>query len=121
MSILFKHLRSKNSKGEIQSKGGMTIAVEGMSVELFMSAVEQILSGNTFVIKTGMSLCSEQDPFKKETGRNLAVSRLEDVVVQPIGIIRNELMCLVVGTRTILTFALTPRKNVILTQVMQDS
>lgn len=121
MSVLFKHLRSRNKNGEILSKGGMTIAVEGMSTELFVSAASQILSGVSFNLKAGMSLCSEKDAFKKETGRNVALSRMEDVTVKPIAVIRNELMCLVVGTTTVLTFALTPRKNVILTQVMQDS
>lgn len=121
MSVLFKHLRSKDVKGQINPKGGMTIAVEGMSTQLFVSAASQILSGITFKLKTGISLCSEKDAFKKEIGRNVALSRMENVIVQPIAVIRNELMCLVVGTTTVLTFALTPKNNVILTQVMQDS
>lgn len=121
MSVLFKHLRSKNKNGEIQPKGGMTVAVEGMTTEMFISGASQILSGITFKIKAGMSLCSDKDSFKKETGRSVALTRMEDVIIQPIALVRNELMCLVVGTTTVLTFALTPRKNVILTQVLQDS
>lgn len=121
MSVLFKHLRSKDRAGQIQAKGGMTVAVEGMTPELFIAGATQILDGVTFNLRAGMSLCSEKDPFKKQTGRDVALTRMEDITVQPIAVIRNELMCLVVGTKTVLTFALTPRRNVILTQVMQDS
>jgi len=121
MSVLFKHLRAQDQFGNISPKGGMTIAVEGMTTDVFIDSVSKILSGERFVLKTGMSVCSEKDSFKRQTGRELAVTRLQATTLQPVAVMRNELMCLIVGTKTVLVFALTPRNNVILTRVLQDS
>lgn len=122
MSILFKHVRVQDGFKNIEPKGGLTIAVEGMNFELFQKSFSNIFNKDFSVkVKIGFSVCSESDSFVKKTGRELAVSRLKEMEIKPVAIVKNELMFIILGTKQVLSFALTPRNNIILTQLLVDN
>ena len=122
MTIFYKHLRAKDSAGNIQAKGGITLAIEGMTEDLFFEAVKNIFNRDfSFKLKAGYSTCSSDDPFVKKTGRDLAVSRLREVSVKPVAIIKNEVLFSILETSAVISFALTPKNKVILTQLLIDS
>lgn len=122
MSVLFRHVRNIEAFNQLSPKGGLTVAVEGMSTELFHKSFQNMFNKEfTAELKVGFAVCSDEDSFVKKTGRDLATSRLSKVLVKPIAVVKNELMFLIVGSNRILSFALTPRNNVILTQLLVDN
>jgi len=121
MSVLFKHVRGKDEFNAILPKGGLTVAVEGMNYEIFQQSFFNLLNKDfTLTVKIGFAICSDKDSFVKKTGRELALSRLEEFQIKPIALVKNELMFLILGTSQVLSFTLTPRNNIILTQLLFD-
>lgn len=122
MSVLYKHVRNLDTFNQIDSKGGLTVAVEGVDVEVFKQSFMNLFSKDfTVTVKIGFAVCSDKDGFVKKTGRELASSRLKETQIKPIAVVRNELMFVIVGTKHVLSFALTPRNNIILTQLLFDN
>ena len=122
MSVLYNHVRNVNVFNQIDSKGGLTIAVEGMDLEVFKQSFMNLFNKDFSVtVRVGFAVCSDKDGFVKKTGRELAFSRLKETQIKPIAVVKNELMFVIVGTKHVLSFALTPRNNIILTKLLFDN
>jgi len=92
-----------------------------MNYKIFQQSFFNLLNKDfTLTVKIGFAICSDKDSFVKKTGRELALSRLEEFQIKPIALVKNELMFLILGTSQVLSFALTPRNNIILTQLLFD-
>jgi hypothetical protein len=64
------------------SKGGKTLAIEQIPVEM----MNQITLEHVLVLKMGEAICHEDDNYNKKIGRELALSRIEEVEFDIVGV-----------------------------------
>ena len=60
---------------EIGAKGGTTIAMEEIPVDMF----KQLTADNILLCQVGKAECSNKDNYNKKVGRNIAQGRMKEV------------------------------------------
>lgn len=82
MNIVYDHLRYASIDGKINPKGGITFAIEEISVEFFSNITED----HVLVAKFGVATCSKKDLYNKSIGRKIAKGRMVDTEFEVISI-----------------------------------
>lgn len=81
MNIQFFHKR-EDIYGEINSKGGETIALE--SIEPWL--LDKLTIGDFFTKSVGKARCSDKENYNRKTGRDLSTSRMKSKLLTVLDI-----------------------------------
>lgn len=69
---------------EVNPRGGSTVAMESIPSWL----LDTIQQGDTIVRKVGIARCSKDDNYNKKKGREIAHSRLKQVTLTVVNLVR---------------------------------
>lgn len=85
MKLQFVHNREltfKNKELKLLTKGGETIAMEEVPLDMF----KQITKEHVLSVHVGKALCSKKDNYNKKIGREIATGRLKEIELDVAGI-----------------------------------